>query len=222
MTLSREVNIMTTKLALLEVAEKKPRDGFREVAFYRLTTKVKPTAAIMQKTKGASMSTTTNRSSGSQPSELYLAIIETVTAQPGIKQEDLVMLARRKAPGSTEQQALKTLLNLIHSSKRLRVEGKRGDRIYFINDGKAIKTMPAKAEKPAKVKLTTIESTAGTNGSACAKSQVVDKPEFSVLLSESGNLHISTGVATVVLNYQHILRLQIYIARLKLSEACSS
>jgi hypothetical protein len=150
MTLSREVHLMTTVSALLEVAEKKPREGFREVAFYRLTAlgrtqlntpseqlqppaaDVNPITAIPKPIKETSMN----------PSELNAVIYNKIVEHPGIKLDALIKHALSKCPEATEKQVKKTISNMTSVSKKIRAEGKFNERTFHLNTAQA---------KPAKV-----------------------------------------------------------------------
>lgn len=112
---------------------------------------VKPTASTSPKQhKEQPMNTPTKRTSGNQPSELRNILLDLITRRPGIAQAEIVSHALQVAPGTTQVKASKTLLNLVHSSKKLRTEGKRGSLTYFLNDGSQGPKRPSTWPGPTK------------------------------------------------------------------------
>lgn len=270
MTLSIEVHRMTVKAGLLEVAEKKAREGFREVGFYRLTdlgherlrtpcadlrtpcaeirknvtevhktvtdvqesaTEVKPNTAKVQQTavhqpaqkKETPVNTTAKPHGGKQPSELNTAIYNKIVEHPGITQDALIKHAQHKCPDATEKQIKKTMLNMVHATKKIRVEGERGNYTYHLNTG--VSQLPAKPTKPAKpaaagkvvfgneaAALRGDSQPAATPASSPVAKQEVE-PEFELLLSDENCLHINLGGNRFRLNPKQLARLDTFLAR---------
>lgn len=100
--------------------------------------------------------TSTEVSMGAAPNKLNVIIFNKITEQPGITQDELIKCALQQSPASTEKQARKTLLNLVHASKKIRSEGPRGKLAYYVNDDvKQPAATPAKkttVDKEAEVK----------------------------------------------------------------------
>lgn len=139
MSLSREVHLMTATAGLLEVAEKKPREGFREVSFYRLTAlgraqlktpdkQMQPPAAKVQPKTSISQETTMTA-----PSELNATLYNKIVEHPGIKLDALIKHALSKCPDATEKQVKKTISNMTSVSKKIRAEGKFNERTFHLN-----------------------------------------------------------------------------------------
>lgn len=273
MTLSIEVHRMTVKAGLLEVAEKKAREGFRAVAFYRLTdlghehlrtscadlstpcadvrknvtevqktvtdvqepaTEVKPNTAKVQQTavhqpdqkKEIPMNTPAKPHGGKQPSELNTAIYNKIVEHPGITQDALIKHAQHKCPDATEKQIRKTMLNMTHATKKIRVEGERGNYTYHLNTG--VSQLPAKPTKPAKpskavaagkvvfgneaAALRGDPPPAATPASSPVAKQEVEQ-EFELLLSDENCLHINLGGNRFRLNPKQLARLDTFLAR---------
>jgi hypothetical protein len=79
------------------------------------------------------------------PGKLNIIIFNKVAEQPGITQDELIKFALQQSPESTEKQAIKTLMNLLHSSKKIRSEGRRYKFTYYVNaDVKQPAATPAK------------------------------------------------------------------------------
>jgi hypothetical protein len=173
------------------------------------------------------------RMGSNHPSPITLAIVEIVKSRPGIYRASLIEASLQHVKDSTEKQAKKALLNLIYISKKLRAEGERGNKSYFLNDGTkaqpvADSALPVVKTKPVKTKKVKAAKPAPASKSpTCPKKQVealapvgaghARDPEFNIMLSESGNLHVSSGVATVVLTGDQQARLHRFIGRINLT-----
>jgi hypothetical protein len=148
MTLSREVYQMTATAGLLEVAEKKTREGFREVAFYRLTELGKSQLAIPKQPQQTPAKVQPNTSISQEntmpnPSELRTTIFNKIVEHPGIKKDALIKHALSKHPEATEDQTKKTIENLMYSAKKIKAEGSKGDQSFHLATGTSTNTKPA-------------------------------------------------------------------------------
>lgn len=164
-------------------------------------------------------------------SPIAQAIGDIIGEQPGIVRELLLEQALKRVPSSTKVQAFKASQNLNHASKKIRAETRSdGGRIFFLNDGKEAKpaTWPAPTNemlakaKPVKAKKTEPAKPVGAGLKPARTSVEMDDgvldPEFSLMLSESGNLHVSTHVVTIVLTPEQQARVHRFISRLNMIE----
>lgn len=192
--------------------------------------KVKPIASISPaQKKEISVNTTAKPHGGKQPSELNTAIYNKIVEHPGITQDALIKHAQHKYPDSTEKQIRKTMLNMVHATKKIRVEGERGNYTYHLNTG--VIRMPAKQAKPAKpAKVAVGKVVVGKEAAALRGDQKPAAPknrvksetkapfktpadDFSCLLQDDGSLCIVNGSGDVMLNPDQISRLQRFMTR---------
>lgn len=189
--------------------------------------KVKPIASISPaQKKEIPVNTTAKPHGGKQPSELNTAIYNKIVEHPGITQAALIKHAQHKFQDATEKQIKKTIFNLAHSSKKIRVEGKRGNYTYHLNTG--VSQLPAKPVKPAKPskvvaagKVVFGDEAAALRGdpqpaATPASSPVVKQEaeqEFELLLSDENCLHINLGGNRFRLNPKQLARLDTFLAR---------
>jgi hypothetical protein len=185
--------------------------------------KVKPTASVefisfVQKPiKEKEKAMTTNVK---QPSELNAAMMKLITDQPGIKHQRAIELALKQAPGATEKQAKKLLLNLVHASKKIRAEGPRGDVCYYLNVNGITASKPvASARKAGRRKATPVKAAPTPkpanlpNQLTCAKKQVDD--DFSILLAENNDLYINKSGELFILSHDQAARVASFIHRIQ-------
>ena len=99
---------------------------------------------------------------GKQPGELNKAIYDKVLIHPGISRDALIRHAQQACPDATEKQIGKTISNLVHSSKKILMEGESGNLSYHLNTAALLpKSKPAKktpAKKAPAAKLLTGEA----------------------------------------------------------------
>lgn len=197
-------------------------------------TEVKPNTAKVQETavhqpaqkKEIPVNTTAKPHGGKQPSELNTAIYNKIVEHPGITQDALIKHAHHKCPDAPEKQIRKTMLNMVHATKKIRVEGERGNYTYHLNTG--VIRLPAKPAKPAKPskavaagKVVFGNEAAALRGdpqpAATPASSPVEKqeaePEFELLLSDENCLHINLGGNRFRLNPKQLARLDTFLAR---------
>lgn len=169
-------------------------------------TKVQPNTSTMQK-KEKTMS--------QQRLPITDILVEIVHGQPGIAIEPLVAAGLQRAKGTTEAQARKCVQNLIHKSKKLRQVIADGERTFYPNDGKAA---PAKANKPAKAKKAKPAKPAEPVGAGDAREQKASRArpaptreagdaDFSIMLSENCDIHVTSGATKIVLTREQVGRL---------------
>lgn len=192
-------------------------------------TEVKPNTAKVQQTavhqpaqkKEIPVNTTAKPHGGKQPSELNTTIFNKIVEHPGITQAALIAHAQHKCPDVTEKQIKKTMLNMVHTTKKIRVEGERGNYTYHLNTG-AKPTKPAKPSKTvAAGKVVFGNEAAALRGDpqpvATPASLPVAKqeaePEFELLLSDENCLHINLGGNRFRLNPKQLARLDTFLAR---------
>ena len=200
-------------------------------------TQVKPIASISPaQKKEIPVNTIAKPHGGKQPSELNTAIYNKIIEHPGITQAALIKHAQHKCPDATEKQIKKTMLNMVHATKKIRVEGERGNYTYHLNTGvsqpQAKPTKPAKPAKPSKAvaagKVIFGNEAAALRGdqkpTATPKNHVkrdtkapfktsVGQDDFSCLLQDDGSLCIVNGSGDVMLNPDQISRLQRFMTR---------
>ena len=170
-----------------------------------------------------------HRTTGSKPSEIAVALCDLVAEQPGLDADSLIGKALARATSATAKQARKALANLVHSSKKLEARGPRGSATYYLR-GTIAKAAAApviakrEAGKPAVAKAAAAPviakretgKPAVAKKPACAKSQTAGDDEFSIMLSESGKIYVTTDEATVILTKERAERLHRFIGRINM------
>lgn len=191
--------------------------------------KVKPNTAKVQQTavhqpdqkKETPMNTPTKPHGGKQPGELNTAIYNKIVEHPGIAHAALIKHAQHKCPDATEKQIRKTMLNMVHATKKIRVEGERGNYTYHLNTG-AKPTKPAKPSKAvAAGKVVFGDEAAALRGDPAPAAKPASSPvakqeveqEFELLLSDENCLHINLGGNKFRLNPKQLARLDTFLAR---------
>ena len=197
-------------------------------------TEVKPNTAKVQQTavhqpaqkKEIPVNAPAKPHGGKQPSELNTAIYNKIVEHPGITQAALIKHAQHKFPDATEKQIKKTILNMVHATKKIRAEGERGNYTYHLNTGAIrLPAKPTKSAKPSKAvaagKVVFGNEAAALRGdpqpaatpasSPVAKQEV--EPEFELLLSDENCLHINLGGNRFRLNPKQLARLDTFLAR---------
>lgn len=153
-SISIEVNQMTHKSGLLKVARKDKPENFREIAFYKLSDlgreelhklnsgihdadmSVQPTVAAPVATAEPIQEKTMNEQvnrTGSFPGILNKAIYNKVVEHPGITITKLIAHVLSQFPEETEKRVRKTISNMVHATKKLRLEGSGDDRTMHLN-----------------------------------------------------------------------------------------
>lgn len=160
------------------------------------TAQVKPSASTLPiPSKEISM--------GAAPSNLNTTIYNKVVEHPGIGRDELVKFALQQVPGATEKQAKKTIVNLVYSSGRIRLEGTHGKPVYYIAEfdkRAAVPASPAVKKQEAKP----------------AVRELSDR-EFSLSLTDDNYMHLYLGEETVMLNPAQVERLQDFMGRITLT-----
>jgi hypothetical protein len=89
----------------------------------------------------------------SAPNQLRATLFDKITSEPGIKQTEAVKFALSKHPDATERQAEKAISNMLHSAKKITVQGVRGERtLYPKTESAKPATSKAATAKPSKSK----------------------------------------------------------------------
>lgn len=159
---------------------------------------------------------------------LIVLYTNKIVEHPGITQAALIRHALHKYPEANEKQVKKTILNMVHSSKKIRSEGERGNLTYHLNAGMSApveKTKPihkAAASKRIAGKVVTGAEAAVLRGDPPAeRSQEAHRPAvkhetepvFELLLSDENYLHINLDGFTLRLNPQQVARLDAFLGR---------
>jgi hypothetical protein len=172
----------------------------------------------------------TERHTGASP--LNQAIYDKITVHPGITHAPLVKAIQVKFPEVTEKQILKTISNMRHVTKKIRVEGERGNYAYHLNHG-AVSGSPAqkgKQEAARKVpvgKVVTGAEAAALRNDASEPAHVVNDTKvahsapgktdnLSIILDDKNNLCLSTESIDLELNPVQTERLQTFLRRVHL------
>lgn len=193
------------------------------------TAKVQQTAVHQpEQKKETTMNAPAKPHGEQQPGELNTAIYNKIVEHPGITKAALIKHAQQKCPDATEKQINKTILNLIHASKRIRTEGGRGNYTYHLNTGvsqpQAKPTASAKPARKAEVGKVVIGKEAAALRSDPAPSKTPAAPNmpkaaapndshFTLMLSDENCLHISIGDEMFRLNPAQVARLDNFLAR---------
>jgi len=205
------------------------------------TAKVLQTAVHQpEQKKETPMNAPANPHGGKQPGELNTAIYNKIVEHPGITRAALIKHAQQKCPDATEKQINKTILNLTHTSKKIRTEGERGNYTYHLNTGvsqpQTKPTAPAKpARKAAVGKVVTGKEAAELRGDpppaetpaahvekdtkaplSKSAAPALSDHQFTMMLSDDNYLHLGIDDEMYTLNPAQTARLHAFLHRVQL------
>lgn len=182
---------------------------------YPPAAKLQPNTSTIQKEHAM-----TNHNSSPKPSALRVHLIATITANPGIKKQDLIADALKQFPEEFEAHVFKTLQNMQYVSKVIRAEGEIHNRTYVLFGAPETVVPPIvkKQETPApeaeKAKPVAVKPRAEQKPHAAAQLAEEQDDDITIFIDNKNCLCISTTHRDFELNSRQTAELQRFLARI--------
>ncbi|HAF44694.1 MAG TPA: hypothetical protein DCK83_07080 [Gallionellaceae bacterium] len=185
---------------------------------------VRPAASTEQE---QTMTKSTGVGKGAQPSALNQTLYNLILASPGISEDELVKRVLKDDPEETEKHIRKTLANMRLIGKKVRGEGKRGNRQYHLDSRWNTLVVTPAAQQTGDTVVTGKETALRCAAEATAHhvesetkvahlASVAGDEVFSIDIDDQNNLFISVGDQDLRLAPPQTARLHAFMRRVQL------